>query len=37
VGLRKGSRGVLANFRPDPHGSTLVSLSVQPQALPAAP
>jgi hypothetical protein len=36
VGLRKGSRGVLANFRPDPHGNTLVSLSVQPQVLPVA-
>lgn len=31
LGFRKGSRGVLANFRPDMEGRTLVSLSLQPQ------
>lgn len=31
LGFRKDSRGVLANFRPDMEGRTLVSLSLQPQ------
>src|SRR5688572_30287296 len=33
VGLSKGRRGVVANFRPDAGGRTLVSLSLQPQTL----
>ena len=37
VVMSKGRRGVVANFRPDADGRTLVSLSLQPQTLPAAP
>ena len=32
LGLRKDGRSVLANFRPDMQGRTIVSLSLQPQA-----
>ena len=32
LGFHKAGRGVLANFRPDMEGRTLVSLSLQPQA-----
>ena len=35
LGFRKDARGVVANFRPDMEGRTLVSLSLQPQVLPA--
>lgn len=35
LGFRKGARGVVANFRPDMEGRTLVSLSLQPQVVPA--
>ena len=34
LGFRKGRRGVVANFRPDMEGRTLVSLSLQPHLLP---
>ena len=37
LGFRKGARGVVANFRPDMEGRTLVSLSLQPQVVTAAP
>lgn len=37
LGLHKDDRGVVANFRPDMQGSTLVSLSVQPETAQAAP
>ena len=35
LGFRKGARGVVANFRPDMEGRTLVSLSLQPQVVAA--
>ena len=36
LGFRKGARGVVANFRPDMEGRTLVSLSLQPQVVAAS-